>query len=180
MFTVSAGEYSILVQDGGLPSQYLSYKQEAVMCDEHNRRGDGTLAFIAIQRAARWPELCISFRYANASAGFHPAVLVVPETEVAFIGAGESIWIYDLKTPRLLREEFVCVGFWAWQRHGQVVLMLSELELSGWALDGTKLWSTFVEPPWDFEVDGDSVTMDVMGCKSSFSLQMGPGPRVRE
>jgi len=28
--------------------------------------------------------------------------------------------------------------------------MSAELELAAWRTDGTKLWTTFVEPPWTY------------------------------
>ena len=52
--------------------------------------------------------------------------------------------------------------------------MSAELEMAAWSLEGHKLWSTFVEPPWDYEVHGDRVALDVMGEKSSFNLKTGP------
>jgi hypothetical protein len=39
---------------------------------------------------------------------------------------------------------------------------------------GQKLWTTFVEPPWDFTVKDGVVELDVMGEKRSFTLREGP------
>jgi len=52
--------------------------------------------------------------------------------------------------------------------------MSAELELAAWTLAAKKLWSTFVEPPWDYEVHGARVHLDVMGTKSVFDLENGP------
>jgi hypothetical protein len=41
--------------------------------------------------------------------------------------------------------------------------MSAELELSAWDINGRKLWSKNVEPPWSYEIRGDRVELDVMG-----------------
>ena len=66
------------------------------------------------------------------------------------------------------------MGFWSWSRFGEFVLMAAELELAAWTTQAEKLWSTFVEPPWDFSVSGDTVNLDVMGTKSTFNIATGP------
>ena len=55
-----------------------------------------------------------------------------------------------------------------------VVLMSAELELAAWDLAGQKLWTTFVEPPWSYEVRNGVVTLDVMGVISEFLTKSGP------
>jgi hypothetical protein len=57
---------------------------------------------------------------------------------------------------------------------GDVVVMSAELELAAWTTTGEKLWTTFVEPPWEYAVEGDSLVLDVMGTKSSFGLRRSP------
>jgi hypothetical protein len=54
--------------------------------------------------------------------------------------------------------------------------MAAELELAAWDVNGRKLWSWFVEPPWEFAVAGDVVTVDVMGSVSRIRLQSGDAP----
>jgi hypothetical protein len=48
------------------------------------------------------------------------------------------------------------------------------LELTAWDLQGKKLWSTFVEPPWDYEIQGNQIELDVRGKKSRFAVKTGP------
>ena len=52
--------------------------------------------------------------------------------------------------------------------------MSAELELAAWTLEGLKLWSTFVEPPWTYTVEKEMVQLDVMGNKMSFDIKKGP------
>ena len=52
--------------------------------------------------------------------------------------------------------------------------MSAELEIAAWTAEGTKLWSTFVEPPWSYEVNQGVLTLDVMGTIIPFPATTGP------
>lgn len=52
--------------------------------------------------------------------------------------------------------------------------MSAELELAVWSLHGERRWSTFVEPPWPYAVNHDSLELAVMGKKSVFPVATGP------
>ena len=93
-----------------------------------------------------------------------------------FVGAGERSLAYDLAYPARLWEDVVDY-FCRWARYGEVVIMEAELELAAWNLQGTKLWTTVVEPPWSYEVTDDVLGLDIMGVKSEFSLRRGPENR---
>lgn len=96
---------------------------------------------------------------------------------VSLWGAGTRLLAYDLQEPRRLWEDAADSGFWGWRRHGDTIVMSAELELAAWTLEGNKLWSTFVEPPWLYEVRGSRVHLDVMGEKSVFELRRGPASK---
>ena len=121
-----------------------------------------------------WPVLVVAQRFEPFSGGFDPGVLLVPESKVLFVGAGRRLLAYTLDGPRRLWEDEAETGFWGWQRHHDGVLMSAELELAAWDITGTKLWTTFVEPPWSYNVAGYDVRLDVMGRESSFPLDKGP------
>lgn len=93
-----------------------------------------------------------------------------------FIGAGTRLLAYDSRSGAWRRQwvDEADVGFWGWRRHGDSVLMSAELELAAWTIEGEKLWTTFVEPPWGYDVVGDEVRLDVMGTKTVFGLRNGP------
>ena len=86
--------------------------------------------------------------------GFDPGLLLVPETGVLFLGAGERLLAYGLDQPRRLWEDTAEVGFWGWGRFGETVLMSAELELAAWDTSGRKLWTTSVEPPLELPSAG--------------------------
>ena len=92
-----------------------------------------------------------------------------PETNVAFVGGGERLLAYDLLAPKRLWEDAADCD--------DVVLMSAELELAAWDLKGIKLWSTFVEPPWEYEVKDSQIELDVMGDKYSFPIKLRPSQR---
>jgi hypothetical protein len=122
-----------------------------------------------------WPFLCVAQHYAPGRwAGSHPGLLLVAETSILFIGAGERLLAYDLHGPVRLWEDRADTGFHEWQRHDDMVVMSAELELAAWDIRGVKRWSRFVEPPWEYQVEGGVVHLDVMGTISSFPLQAGP------
>ena len=73
----------------------------------------------------------------------------------------------------MLWEDVTDFWFFSWNRFGSYVLMSAELELAAWNINGEKLWSTYVEPPWTYSVENDSVQLDVMGRQSTFSLLRG-------
>ncbi len=52
--------------------------------------------------------------------------------------------------------------------------MSAELELAAWRITGEKLWTRFVEPPWGYDVVDGQVNLDIMGDKTTFSLEKGP------
>ncbi len=55
-----------------------------------------------------------------------------------------------------------------------MVVMSAEPEIAAWDVHGRKLWTTFVEPPWDHTVRDGVLHLDVMGTESSFPLIGGP------
>jgi hypothetical protein len=99
---------------------------------------------------------------------------LVSEAHRLFIGAGEEIFCYDLSAPCRLWHDTADFGLWGWEVVRNTVLMSAELEFAAWDQAGEKLWSTFVEPDWSYQVDGDHVTLDVMGEISRFELRVGP------
>lgn len=175
MFRVSIGEYSLMVHRGPLPGMYGEYRSRAALAEEFGLDGvDGESSFIAVSSAFDWPAFVVAQRFAPCVGGFDPGALLVPETKVLFVGAGTRLLAYRLDNPKRLWNDGADHGFWGWGRHGEYVLMSAELELAAWNVQGEKLWTTFVEPPWSYRVIGDRVHLDVMGRLSTFPITDGP------
>ena len=140
--------------------------------DIRSREPNTGICFVAVRCGERLP-LVLARRY-ESSAGFEPGALLALETEVLFFGAGEWIMAYDVKEPRKLREDYEYRGFYAWDRHGDHVLMSAELEFAAYDLGGRRLWSRLVKSPWSYSVEGSEVSLnDVVGEVSRFPLAGG-------
>ena len=175
MFNVGVDEFSILVHRGPLPHMYGEYRKRSAFVEEHDLdSAEGEACFVAIRKGVQWPEVLISQRFSPCEGGFDPGVLIIPETNFMFLGAGTRLTAYRLDAPRRLWEDVADAGFWCWNRFGEYVLMSAELELAAWNIKGDKLWTTFVEPPWTYTVDNGLVQLDVMGNKSAFPIAEGP------
>lgn len=176
MIRISLGEYTLTVSND-YPSLYKEYHKRAnlvnVFEDKHD---EGTLFFVSVAKGADWPFLMVMQRYTpGSSSGFYPGVLLLPETHLLFIGAGERLLAYALDSPGKLWEERTWPGFLGWERYRQFVIMSGEIELATWDIHGKKLWDYFVEPPWSYVLEDNTIHVDVMGKMTSFSLQHGPG-----
>ncbi len=175
MFRVIIGEYELCCQPDGLPVMLSEYQQRAALSEEFDTpdKAGSSVCFVSVGRVQEWPFLVVTQRYSPAVAGFFPGVLLVPETQKLFMGAGRRLLGYDLSRPARLWEDEAECGFLAWGRHGQTVLMSAELELAAWDVGGGKLWTRYVEPPWGYTVTEDIVAVDVMGTVSRVHLRSG-------
>jgi hypothetical protein len=140
--------------------------------------GDSTAgwSFFSVRREpAEWPQLVVTQRYEPAGSGFTPGVLIVPDTGVIFIGTGCRLLAYSTSDEQWARLWIdTAEWFWGWRQHGPFVLMSAELQLAAWTTAGEKLWSTMVEPPWSYSVEGSTLNVDVMGTVRRFPLADGP------
>ena len=62
-----------------------------------------------------------------------------------------------------LWEDHAHAGFQSWTQYGDTVILAVELKYAAWTTSGRKLWTTFVEPPWGYEVSGNTIEPNVMG-----------------
>lgn len=176
MFSIALDEFTLHCHPTEFPDIYSLYHDKANLAEEFDLGNvEEALCFVAVTRRSEWPPLLsVAQRYSPAGYSFYPGVLLVPETSVLFIGAGERLLAYDLQTPKRLWSDTADCGFWSWQRHGAFVLMSGELEFAAWTAQGKKLWTMFVEPPWEYMVEGDMVDLEVMGNKRRFPILSGP------
>lgn len=187
MFHVAIGRYQLQLHYDRFPVSYEHMKKQATFVDEFDlwaksgaptTNEDGTLCTVSVAKGTGWPFLIVTQRYSPSAECFFPGVALVEEGSRLFIGAGERILCYDLESVARIWEDTADTAFWSWCRHGDVVVMSAEVELAAWDVRGRKLWTAFVEPPWEYAVEGDVVHLDVMGSKSTFSLRSGPTPPV--
>jgi hypothetical protein len=174
-FRITIGEYTLLCIPDGISSYHDQYSAHAHLVDELDLSSDAPAAcWLGIQRAGDdWPFLVIAQRY-HPEASVQPGVLLIPQAQQLFIGAGARLLAYNLKQVSRLWEDTADCGFWFWHQHGDYVLMAAELELAAWTLQGRKVWTTFVEPPWSYTYADGVIHLDVMGTPSSFTISDGP------
>jgi hypothetical protein len=180
MSQIVVGNWGVTVHVDTLPPAHDWYVEHALLAEEFDIKSKGRLFFLAVgifDPSVReyWKSLLtVAQRYSpDERAGYEPGVLIVPETARLFVGAGERLLAYDLNAPARLWEDHADCGFFNWGRHGAYVWMAAELEFAVWSTSGVKLWTTFVEPPWEASFNGDNVTLDVMGNKHSLRLSDG-------
>ena len=167
----SIGQYTLSYrEDQGVG---LDFERADLVDELDGHATEGKAFCLTVARGLEFPFLVVAQRYEPAG-GFRPAVLIVPESNLLFIGAGERLVAYDLDGPTRLWMDSTPCGFWGWARHGDRIVLSAELELAAWDIQGRKCWSTFVEPPWTYRVSGAMIDLDVMGTKSRFPLDAGP------
>lgn len=183
MAQVAIGEWTIDIYVDAPPTTYDWYVENALLTEEFDLKSrDGRYCFVSVARLdasvrEHWkPLLTVAQRYSpDDRAGFQPGLLIAPETSRVFVGAGERLLAYDLRKPMRLWEDHT-EGFWGWGRYADYVWMAAELEFAVWTLDGTKLWSAFVSPPWDSHFSDGLVTLS--DSDRTRTLRMADGTQV--
>ncbi len=173
MFRVIFERYTVTVASK-FPALYDEYHKRATLVETFfDRDTEKPLCIVTLAKGKDWPFLVIAQQYEDYHDQFHPAILLVPETSLLFIGAGERLLAYSWDPSRKLWEETIMLGFWGWERYRQFVIMAAELEFSVWDIYGRKLWSMSVEPPWDYKLVDEVVHLNVMGEETVFYLENG-------
>lgn len=172
MISCNIGRYRINVEQYKLPDLYAKYIKHAKLAEEYDldNRGGETF-FISVGDKENWPFLTIAQCYEPCAGGFHPGFLVIPESDLLFIGAGQRILLYDLKQVKKVDEDFYNEGFLGWIRYRDYVIMLAELDVTCWKLSGEKMWSRFVEPPYNVQFEDNKIILDIMGKKIKFDIE---------
>jgi hypothetical protein len=171
MFEVTFDKYTLTV-DNKFSSIYDEYHKRATLVEVFPYETEQSLCVITLSQGNNWPFLVIVQGYEDYDNQFHPGILLIPETSLLFIGAGTRLLTYTWDPPRKLWEETV-IGFWRWERYGQFVIMSAELDFFVGDIFGKKLWSTFVEPPWEYRIVDEIIYLNIMGKETAFSLMDG-------
>lgn len=152
------------------------YRRRAQLAETFDLAESSDYLFLAAGPATRdWPSLVVEQRYSPGPiSGFQPGIHVAEDASTLFVGAGTRILAYDLTAPRRLWEAAVDCGFWGWRQHGAIVVMSAELELAAFGAQGTRLWSSSVEPPWHYAETDGQIQLDVMGNITEFPIAVGP------
>src|SRR5262245_54105242 len=97
MFKITVGEYILSVHCGALPERYNRERQRAALAEEFGiNSADGEACLLTASRHDGPPHLVVAQRFNPCGGCFDPALLVVPETGILFLGAGERLLAYRL------------------------------------------------------------------------------------
>src|SRR5579871_3612908 len=107
MFRVCVGEYELCCQAYGLPDLLPEYQRRAALSEDFGVEQEygSSVCFLSVGRVREWPFLVVVQRYWPSGCGFFPGVLLVPETQRLFVGAGRRLLGYDLARPSRLWED---------------------------------------------------------------------------
>jgi hypothetical protein len=161
-----------------IPSIYYEYHKRAKLVEifEGGDQQEESFFYLSVAKGSDWPFLIVAQKYAfSPQMGFHPGVVLIPETNLLFIGAGERLLAYKLEPPAKLWEEVAHGGFRGWERYQQVIIMSAELQLAAWDIQGKKLCSARVEPSWHYTIKEQTLQLNVTGKETSFSVRYSPG-----
>ncbi|MBS1586456.1 MAG: hypothetical protein JSS82_13020 [Bacteroidetes bacterium] len=172
--TFSTGEYNIAVYTDEVPVILEYCRQRAIFVDEDGMKNDGTLVYLIISKGFPHARYCIiGFNTPVNFAISAPAIYYEPSTQVLFIGAGAIIKTFDLAVYKRVFEKDGFIGFWGWNKYGDYVVHQEELSVGIFNLHGEQLWEAFVEPPYDLEFDGDTITLKYEGISDRRKLSTG-------
>lgn len=85
--------------------------------------------------------------------------LIVPETDMLFIGARFFWGLIDLKNAKLIRQEG-CAQFWNFERYNDVIVITTELEVHALNLNGDAIDTIPIDPPFERKIYTDKIDFD--------------------
>lgn len=145
MLSIILNEYTLLISNEYLDDLRESQNPESFLeVIKHEDVVASKSFFVVIAKEGKeLLRLAVAYSQSASESGFHPGFVLVPETHLLFVGAGEKLVLYKWDPPEKLWEEDIMVGFWGWQRYRDVIIMSAELQLTVWDRDGKKLWSQY-------------------------------------
>lgn len=124
---------------------------------------------------ATGPSLLVILGYHRLDGEFGAGAILVPETRRLFVAGGARAICYHHDGERWWRqwEREVEVMVWGLARHGDHIVMSSELEVVAWDTKGVRRLSAGVEPPWSYEIQGNRMRLDIDGAVSTVDIPAG-------
>lgn len=121
------------------------------------------------------PSLVVILGYRRLDGDFGAGAILVPETGRLFVAGGARAVCYHHDGGRWWRqwEREVEVMVWGLARHGDHIVMSSELEVVVWDTKGVRRLSADVEPPWGYEIQGNRMRLDIDGAVTTVDIPAG-------
>jgi len=172
---VNVGRYRLTVYPSGLPGDYAELSARATLVDQSGHSEQGRWYCLSVECGAETVLVVSRKRRGPFST---PEALVIPETEVLFLGGAGRLLICDLKTPRRLCEHPVSSEFDRMARFEDAVLLAAQREFAAWDIRGAMLWNSLdaiaIEPPWGYAVRNGVVRLEGKSAAMTFPLMEGP------
>jgi hypothetical protein len=158
-FSVDKYHIKVFVGEDGDFLEY--YKKKAIFIDDKDLQNEGTEIHIIISNGFLDEEFSIIAFKTNpiGYAGFKPGIHFETESHIIYIGAGKVIKTFDLLQKKIIFEKTYGMGFWGWTKKDNYILQYEEIDFGVFNLKGEQLWDTYVSPPYDIEINDDSVTL---------------------
>jgi hypothetical protein len=177
LLETACGGWRFLLMEEALPMEHAALRAEALMVDDLREEDGGLPCFLSARTGDEAPRLVVMLSGDDYVPVFHAQALFVPEKTLLFVGYQEDILVYRLDLRARVARHQVTAGFWHWERHGDLVLLGSEVELAALDFEGKERWSAFVDPPWISRVEGGRVVIEDFRGTRSFPLATGPAER---
>lgn len=167
------GSYRVAITRSRPPLESCDVVFDSIVTD-----AEGTYAAIRVESFDTGRSMLIEFRTAPLFfGGFSLGCLIVPETGTCFVGGGKVAATYDLIRETLIESRKLDCGFWSWHRHLLGVVMLEELSIAVWTLQGRQLWERFADPPHTYELS-EETRIRLKDCRGEFVLDFETGRHV--
>lgn len=175
MITINIGIYEIGFEQGSLPVLFDEYKKSALLYEEYtSSEYKAEDLVIAAGLSNMMPSLVVKMKYWPNAGGFTPCLLFIQEKDILFIGAGQTVLVYDLLSMSKVDEDYYNEGVLGWLQHENYVFLLAECDVACWDNTGKKLWERFVDPPYEVIPNGDKVKLKMLDESIEFEIEKGP------
>lgn len=154
------GDYGVICVRGEPPRGWRRWSDRAARVLDEPYEGshgeDMARGYIAVRRGWGTPDLLVT-RRAPQWSPFLDA-LVVPETATLFVGARDRVVVFSMENGSEPVEHDVML-FWSMARHRETLVVVAEISVRGFGLDGAERWDVFADPPHDVHVEDGVVVI---------------------
>jgi hypothetical protein len=166
--------FTFNVHLGGKPGSFDRWVERSAFTDMDGLNDTGTPVYVGIEEAGKWETMIVAFNADPVDETFfHPELLFLPETKTIFVGGGRKAMTYSLKDKVKLSSRDLAMGFWYWAKHEGFIILVEELEIAVYDHEGRFVWETRAEPPWSYGIEGNVLTLDIMGTITKHELSTG-------
>ncbi len=113
LFSVHIGHYRLLCHPSAPPSLWDVYLERAKLVEKIDDSTDNQYShscYLVVYRGDNNKPLLVLALSFQPSGSTYPSVLIVPETDILFLGAGETLLAYELTAPAKFSKSRISVN----------------------------------------------------------------------